>query len=96
MRYASKVDRNQVEIVTELRKLGFDVDIVSREKRLYDLIVSGVPTWAYKPVAVRVEIKASEKEPMTPDEIIYWQNQRHGENLIRAHCTEDVLVWFGK
>ena len=96
MRYASKVDSNQAQIVYELRKLGFDVDIVSREKKLYDVVVSGVPVWAYKPVAVRVEIKASEKEPLTTDEAEYWQAQRHGENLIRAHCTEEVLRWFGK
>jgi len=57
MNYAAKSDANQPAIVEDLRKLGYDVDIVSREKKLYDIIVSGVASWSNRhAVAVRVEI----------------------------------------
>ena len=96
IRYASKTDANQKQIVRELRALGYDVDVVHRLKGLYDLIVSGIPAWAKCPVGLRVEIKTSEKEPLSPDELEYWQKQRHLSNLIVAVCTEDVLKWFGR
>lgn len=96
MRYASKVDENQMQIVAELRQLGFDVDVVSREKRLYDLVVSGVPSWARRAVAVRVEIKCDARATMTPFEMSYWAKQKCPDNLIKATCTGDVLVWFGR
>ena len=96
MRYASKVDVNQVQIVADLRQLGFDVDIVSREKRMYDIVVSGVPSWSRRAVAVRVEIKADCKAPLTPYEMEYWAKQRYRDNLIKATCVNDVLKWFGR
>ena len=96
LRYAARTDGNQTEIVDDLRKLGFDVDIVHREKRLYDVIVSGVPSWARKAVGVRVEIKTDPKEPLSPFEMEYWAKQKNRDNLIRAHCTGDVLRWFGR
>jgi phospholipid N-methyltransferase len=96
LRHAARVDGNQAEIVQALRVLGFDVDIVSREKKLYDIVVSGVPSWAPRPVAVRVEIKTDEKAQLTKDERLYWIDQKHRDNLIRAHSVEDVLRWFGK
>lgn len=96
MRYASKIDVNQVEIVRELRELGFDVDVVSREKRMYDLVVSGIPAWGKRAVAVRVEVKADGKATLTPFEMEYWAKQRCRDNLIRAHSAEDVLQWFGR
>ena len=37
----TKPDRNQKEIVEELRQLGFDVDIVCDLPGLYDIVVSG-------------------------------------------------------
>jgi phage head maturation protease len=96
VRRAARTDFNQSDIVKDLRRLGFDVDIVSREKKLYDIVVSGVPSWAPRPVAVRVEIKANEKSQLTKDERLYWIDQRHRGNLIRAHSAEEVLEWFGK
>jgi len=95
MRYASKSDGNQSQIVDELRKLGYDVDIVSREKGLYDVVVSGVPRWARRAVSVRVEIKANSKAGLSPAEAEYWDKQRHTECLIKATCTGDILTWFG-
>lgn len=96
LRYAARTDRNQTPIVEELRRLGFDVDIVSREKKLYDVIVSGVAVWSFGlAVAVRVEIK-TEGGSLTPDEQAYWDKQNNPGNLIIAHSTEDVLHWFGK
>ena len=95
MNYAAKSDANQPVVVEELRKLGYDVDIVSREKKLYDIIVSGRAVWADRTVAVRVEIKVSEKSRLTPAEISYWAKQRNPDNLIKAICTDDVLKWFG-
>lgn len=95
MIYAAKPDKNQSEIVEDLRRLGYDVDVVHREKKMYDLIVTGVPTWARRAVSVRVEVKASEKSPLTPGEMSYWARQRHSDNLIKAVCTGDILKWFG-
>ena len=96
MNYAAKVDANQTQIVEELRRLGFDVDIVSREKGLYDILVSGVPSWSWRAVGVRVEIKTDEKAQLTPKEQSYWSKQRNPDNLIKAVCTGDVLAWFGR
>jgi hypothetical protein len=96
MNYAAKSDANQTQIVDELRRLGFDVDVVSREKRLYDIVVSGVPAWARRSVAVRVEIKADANKKLTPAENEYWSKQRNADNLIMVTCTGDVLKWFGR
>lgn len=93
MRYAARVDRNQSAIVEDLRLAGYDVDIVSREKKMYDIVVSGFAVWATRPVAVRVEIK-TEGGTLTPDEATYWARQRWKGNLIRATCAEDVIKWF--
>ena len=95
-RWAARKDATQTPIVEELRALGFDVDIVHREKKLYDLVVSGVPTWARCAVGVRVEIKSGAKDTLTKEEVKYWAKQKHGDNLIRAECAEDVLKWFGR
>ena len=93
--YDAKPDANQAAIVAELRGLGFDVDLVHRLKNLYDLIVTGVPTWADHPVAVRVEVKMPGKK-LNDNEAKYWSEQRHGGNLIIATCAEDVVAWFGR
>ena len=90
----AKVDINQPEIVKQLRFLGFDVDLVHRLKKLYDLVVTGVPRWADRPVAVRVEVKDG-KAKLSPGEVEYWQSQRHEGNLIIARDADDFLRWFG-
>ena len=96
MRWAAKSDGNQPEMVEDLRRLGYDVDIISREKGMYDVVVSGVAQWsARRAVAVRVEIKLDEKKHLTPDEKTYWSKQKWSDNLIIATCTGDVLLWFG-
>jgi hypothetical protein len=93
--YDAKPDGNQSAIVAELRGLGFDVDLVHRLKGLYDLVVTGIPTWADRPVAVRVEVKVG-KAKLSPAEADYWSRQRHSDNLIRANCADDVIAWFGR
>lgn len=93
--YAARADRNQVEIVGQLRALGFDVDIVHRQKKMYDLVVSGTPLWASQAVAVRVEVKA-ENGQLTSDEADYWEAQKNVGNLIIARSADDVLHWFGR
>jgi hypothetical protein len=95
MRYAAQEDNNQPSIVEELRRMGFDVDLVFRLKGLYDLVVSGVARWSTgRTVAVRVEVKR-EGGSLTPDEKTYWERQRNKDNLIIATCAEDILKWFG-
>lgn len=96
MRYAARTDTNQDEIVKALRRLGFDVDIISQLKGCFDILVSGVPAWCNRSVGVRVEIKTDERATLTPAEEEYWEKQRCPDNLIRAHGVEDVLGWFGK
>lgn len=90
----AKTDANQSAMVEELRAMGFDVDLVHRLKRLYDIVVSGVPTWADRAVAVRVEIK-NENGKLSDEESDYWNKQQHGDNLIIAKEAGDVLRWFG-
>lgn len=90
----AKVDVNQPAIVKQLRFMGFDVDLVHRLKKLYDLVVTGQPRWADRPVAVRVEVKDGNAK-LSPGEVEYWQAQRHEGNLIIARDADDVLRWFG-
>jgi hypothetical protein len=95
-RLAAKPDGNQSQIVEDLRALGYDVDLVFREKKLYDILVSGCARWSNRhDVAVRVEIKLDGKKKLTPEEDEYWRKQKHRDNLIIATCTGDVLNWFG-
>ena len=61
----TKPDRNQTEIVKQLRSLGFDVDDVHNQPGLYDLVVSGerhVPNCQQSQFviecSVRVEVKS--------------------------------------
>ena len=97
-----KPDLNQAEIVKDLRKLGFDVDIVSDLPGLYDLVVSGdkYPTQVVDGkgfyrcnCSVRVEIKSA-NGLMTDNEIKYYELQRNKESYIIAYSTQDVLDWF--
>lgn len=96
LRYAARTDKNQPALVEELRMYKFDVDIVSREKKLYDVVVSGWATWSQgRTVGVRVEIK-TEGGSLTDDEQKYWDKQQNADNLIIARSVEDVLRWFGR
>ncbi len=90
----AKVDGNQSQLVADLRGMGFDVDPVHRLKNLYDMVVTGVPRWCDKAVAVRVEIK-TKKGKLTEGEDTYWAKQKHTDNLIQARELDDVLRWFG-
>lgn len=100
LRLAARKDGNQTQIAEELRALGFDVDIVHREKKLYDLVVSGRKRIGVRncrweiTCAVRVEVKMPGGK-LTPDEDEYWNKQNHRGNLIIAETTDDVLRWFG-
>jgi hypothetical protein len=91
---AAKVDGNQVQIVRELRELGFDVDIISQLKRKYDLVVSGFHYEYRRTVGLRVEVKMP-KMKLSADEVKYWDVQKNPYNLIIATQTKDVLDWFG-
>ena len=82
----TKPDKNQQEIVQELRALGFDVDIICDLPGLYDLVVC-------KDVCVRVEVK-SEGRDLTADEFIYFCKQNHQDSYIVAHSAQDVIDWF--
>ena len=90
----AKVDGNQAQIVAELRALGFDVDLVHRLKKLYDILVTGYDRRRDCVRALRVEIKMP-KEKLTDDEREYWEKQKHRENLMIATSTNEVLHWFG-
>lgn len=92
--WAASVDGNQAEIVEQLQGAGFDVDLVFRLPSLYDLVVSGQPRWAPRPVSVRVEVKVP-GGALTSDEADYWESQRHPGSLIIARSVDDVLRWFG-
>jgi hypothetical protein len=85
-RYSTKPDRNQEEIVRDLRARGFDVDIICDIPGLYDLVVS-------KQVSVRVEVK-SERGELTESEKEYYQKQKHKGSYIIARSAADVVHWF--
>ena len=96
----TKPDKNQTEIVEQLRELGFDVDIVCDLPGIFDLVVSGERKilWCGEHVAsvvcsVRVEVK-SEGGLLSDGEIEYYQNQIHKESYIVAYSAKDVLRWF--
>ena len=93
-RRAARVDANQMQMVTELRKLGFRVDIVSQLKKLYDLVITGKGTDG-EVKTVRVEVK-TEKGSLTFDEIEYHKVEPYPETLLIARSTEDVLDWFNE
>ena len=94
----TKPDSNQAEIVADLRKLGYDVDIICDLPGLYDLVVSG-NRWLVcghqhcVRCSVRVEIKSEGGEP-NETEKEYYEKQNHKGSYIVARCTEDILRWF--
>ena len=57
MRRAAKVDDNQKEIVSALRKLGASVLITSQLKNCFDILVG------YKGINYIIEIKDGKKPP---------------------------------
>ena len=98
----TKPDGNQNEIVTDLRKLGFDVEDVHDLPGIYDIVVSGYKDqsgWTDEVrgavCSVRVEIK-SEKGKLSPGEKEFHDAQNYKGSLIVAKCTEDILAWFGQ
>jgi len=103
----TKPDGNQSQIVRDLKKLGFDVDVICDLPGLYDLVVSGekektIPSLVegvnrevYMTCSVRVEVKQPGAK-LTKSEEDYWDEQKHSEALIIAESTEDVLRWFGR
>jgi hypothetical protein len=92
-RRAAKKDGNQTQIVTELRQLGYRVDIVSQLKKLYDLVVTGRIYGTDEIRTLRVELKV-EKGRLTDDEKEYHEADPYPETLLIAKSTEDVLEWF--
>jgi len=92
-RRAAKKDGNQTQIVSELRSLGFRVDLVWQVKKLYDLVVTGRMYGTQEARTVRVELKVGNEE-LTPDEKIYHENEPYPTTLLIARSTEDILNWF--
>ena len=98
----TKPDKNQAEIVAELRELGYDVDIVCDLPGLYDIVVSG-EAWAsglglsdiFVSCSVRVEIK-SEKGKLNKTEQKYYEAQNHKGSYIVARNVKDITDWFGR
>jgi hypothetical protein len=98
LRRAARVDSNQKQIVRELRAMGFQVDIVSQLKRLYDLVVTGrydrgVRVGEIR--TVRIEVKMP-GEDLTIAEKEYHDRNAYPETLLIAYCTDDILQWFGR
>ena len=98
----TKPDSNQAEIVADLRKLGYDVDIICDLPGLYDLVVSGEKETGYVDIdngieemtcSVRVEIKSPFGE-LNHTEVEYFSSLNHPSSYIVARCTEDILRWF--
>ena len=100
----TKPDKNQAEIVEELRALGFDVDDVHNVPGLYDIVVSGE---RYIPNArncqyviecsLRVEIKNRSsivKASPSEDQVQYHLKQNYKDSYMIAYCTRDILQWF--
>lgn len=90
----TKPDRNQYEIVSVLRDIGYDVDDVHNLAGLYDIVVSGWSHFYECSCSVRVEIKAL-GETLNDTEEKYWEKQRHLGSLILARSPRDVMSWFG-
>jgi hypothetical protein len=98
----TKPDKNQAQIVKDLRSLGFDVDIICDLPGLYDLVVSGQKyphtiggKGFYRcDCSVRVEVK-SDGGQMYDSELRYYKRQKHKESYMVATCTQDILNWFG-
>ena len=96
LRRAARVDGNQKQMVMELRAMGYQVDIVSQLKRLYDLVVTGKTALYGDAVrTVRVEVKMP-GEDLTIAEKEYHDRNRYPETLLIAYSTDDVLRWFGQ
>src|SRR5688572_27718459 len=93
-RNAAKKDGNQTQIVRELRAMYFQVDIVHRLKKLYDLVVTGKDSEG-EVRTLRVEIKMP-NEKLTVDEQEYHDRNMYPETLLIAYKTEDILEWFGR
>ena len=98
----TKPDKNQKQIVEDLRKLGFDVDIICDLPGLYDIVVSGKQSlkgWGGSEevvvCSVRVEIK-SEKGKLNETEQMYYDGLKHKDSYIVARNVEDILGWFGR
>jgi len=53
-------DVNHNLIKQELETYGYEVDDVCSVPGLYDVVVTGIPSWADRSVSVRVEIKRPE------------------------------------
>lgn len=94
----ARPDKNAIGIIRELRKLGFDVDVMPMPNN-YDLVVSGKKYDEYIPFgcicAVRVEVKQPGQK-LNENEEAYWDKQNHKGNLIIAESVSDVLRWFGR
>jgi len=88
-----KPDKNQSQIVEDLRKLDFQVDDVHGARGLgYDIVVTGID-YGKRVCTLRVEIK-SEGGELTRAEKKYHEQSKHHETLIIAHETKDILDWF--
>lgn len=70
LRTASRIDANQPEIVSALRAIGASVLHLHQLKNCFDLLVG------YRGRTFLMEIKASEKETLTPGEAEFQRTWR--------------------
>ena len=95
MTYASRKDGNQHDMEAELRELGFHVADTSRLGRGFpDMVVTGYNRIHDHVDALLVEVKSADGT-LTRDEKKFWRGYPDGGPFIVAHCTDDVLRWFG-
>lgn len=89
-RYAARPDANQEQIVSQLRDLGYQVDIV---RKPYDLVVTGRDErGAIRSLRVEVKVKGGR---LSKAEKKYHAENRWPETIIIAYSADDILRWFG-
>jgi Holliday junction resolvase len=86
MKYG-KVDKNQLQIVHELKQLGFSVAVISdMGKGLPDIIVGK------NGINILIEIKSNWKNKLYPLEEKFFEEWRGQVNI--ATCTEEIVKIF--
>jgi len=83
----TKPDKNQAQIVKELRGLGFDVDIICDLPGLYDIIVCSANR------CVRVEIK-SPGGRLNDTEVDYYHAQKNRNTYLVVNTAAEIREWF--
>lgn len=93
IRYAAKVDTNQTQIVSALRKAGASVEILSRVGAGFPDILVGSWTNTGRRFNLLLEIKADAKSHLTVDEAD-WHDAWQGQVDIVRDPQEAVLLLY--